>query len=70
MSSSSIKGYVRAKAVTDAEIIWVLHAISCNYSQNSCWKKSELFTAIFKDSKIARALSCGSPKCDYVVNFG
>ena len=51
----------------------MLDAISNNYSQiktNSCGNKSELFAAIFKDGKIAQALSCWSPKCGYVGNFG
>ena len=59
----------KLKAVKDAEILWVLDSIS-NISQNSCWNKTELFAAMFKDSKIAQALWCGSSKCGYVVNFG
>ena len=52
-SSSSISVYHTAKAVADAEILSVLYVISINYSQNSCRNKSELFAAMFKDSKIA-----------------
>ena len=68
-SSSSIKGYLMAKTVADAETSWVLDVISNNYSQNSCQNKSELFAVMFKDSKIAQSFSCGSSKCGYVVNF-
>ena len=59
-----------AEAVIDAEMLWMLDVISNNYSQNSCQIKSELFTAMFKDSKIAQSFLCGSTKCEYVVNFG
>ena len=41
-----------------------------NISQNSCWNKTELFAAMFKDSKTAQALWCESSKCRYFVNFG
>ena len=69
-SSSSISVYHTAKAVADAEILSVLYVISINYSQNSCRNKSELFAAMFKDSKIPQSFSCGRTKCGYVVNFG
>ena len=39
-------------------------------SQNSCRIKNELFTTMFKDSKIAASFWCGSTKCGYVFNFG
>ena len=47
----------------------MLDVISNNYSQNSCQDKSELFAAMFKDSKIAQSFLCRSTKCGYVVNF-
>ena len=61
---SSVNSYILNEAVTDAEIFWIIEVVLKKYSLNSCDGKKELFQAMFKDSEIAKKVTCGSTKCD------
>ena len=65
-----MNSYTLKEAVTDAEIFWIIEVVLKKYSLNSCDGKKELFQAMFKDSKIAKKVTCSSTKCSYVINFG
>ena len=69
-SSSPVKDYFTSEALADAEILWVLDVIANKYSLNSCRNKNELFSKMFKDSRIAQSFAVGSTKCSYMINFG
>ena len=56
--------------VTKAEIIWALDVVMSKYSFNSSSNKSDLFTSMFPDSRIAKNFSCGKTKCGFIVKFG
>ena len=66
-TTRSVKTFFINVAVTDAEILWVLDVILSKNSLNSCSNKNELFTTMFKDSKIAQTFKCGSTKCSYIL---
>ena len=56
-----------SNAVLRAEILWVLHTISCHNSNEGI---SKVFSAMFPDSEIARGFSCGGEKTAYLTVFG
>ena len=56
--------------VTKNEIIWALDVVMSKYSFNSSSNKSNLFTTMFPDSRIAKNFSCGKTKCGFIVKFG
>ena len=53
-----------------AEIIWNLKTVSSGYSNTSSKDISNLFYAMFPDSKIAKDMRLGVDKVKYVINFG
>ena len=61
---------VSNKQTTEAEIMWALEVLSCKYSYRSCETKSDLFCAMFPDSKIAQQFTCGKTKCSYLLCHG
>lgn len=61
-SSSSIKVYFISEALADSEILWVLDLIANKYSQNSWGNKNELFSEMFKDSRILLSFAIDSKK--------
>ena len=69
-SSSSVKDYFTSEALADAEILWVLDVIASKYSLNSCRDKNDLFSKMFKDSRVAQSFAVSSTKCLYMINFG
>ena len=73
--ASSSGSSVMEKSVTrdetlKAEILWALKAKMSLYSYKSCEGTSELFQAMFPDSRIASQFSCGEKKCAYLICFG
>ena len=57
-----VNSYILNKAVTEAEIFWIIEVVLKIYSLNSCDGTKELFQAMFKDSEIAKKFMCGSTK--------
>ena len=53
-----------------AEIRLALESLMSNYSYNSCSSKSELFSAMFSDSDIAKKFSMEKTKFAYYVTHG
>ena len=53
-----------------AELLWFLKVVLSHYSYSSCAGLSELFSAMFPDSDIARRFSCSERKCAYMACFG
>ena len=53
-----------------AEILWALHTVVNHYSANSSNKISNLFKAMFVDSKIANGFSMAKDKLSYFISFG
>ena len=53
-----------------AEIIWTLTTVSSVYSNNSSKDFSNLFYAMFPDSKIAKDMRLGVGKVKYIIDFG
>ena len=53
-----------------AEIIWTLKTVSSGYSNNSSKDISNLFYAMFPDSKIAKDMRLCADKVKCVINFG
>ena len=66
-SSGSVKDYFTSQALAAEEILWVL---TNKYSLNSCRDKNELFSKMFKDSRIAQSFTVSSTKCSYMISFG
>ena len=58
-TNSCIQEFVVNEAVTDAEVMWALEVVLCEYSFNS-----------IQDSKIALSFACGRTKCMYIIKFG
>ena len=55
----TLSHYLDSNAVLRAEILWVLHTISCHNSYKSNEGISKVFSLMFQDSEIARRFSCG-----------
>ena len=53
-----------------AEMIWALKSVYSGYSYNSSKGMSSLFHTMFPDSKIAKDMTIGADKIQYVINFG
>ena len=53
-----------------AEVMRALKVVMSHYSFNSCQNVNELFSTMFPDSPIAKAFTCSSTKCSYLVCFG
>ena len=53
-----------------AEVMWALKVVMSHYSFNSCQNVNELFSTMFPDNPIAKAFTCSSTKCSYLVCFG
>ena len=53
-----------------AEIIGTLTTVSSVYSNNSSKDFSNLFYAMFPDSKIAKDMRLGVGKVKYIIDFG
>ena len=66
----SIINITESSLARKAEILFAVDVVVCKHSFNSCTNKSDLFTAMFTDSEIARKFSCGRTKCTYLVTFG
>ena len=56
--------------VLKAETLWTLKLITSHYSFNSSKDTSQLFSAMFPDSQIARQFACGERKAAYCCVFG
>ena len=68
-SSSSVKYYFTSETLADAEILLARNVITNKYSLNSCRNKNELFSKMFKDSRIAQLFAVGRTKCLSMINF-
>ena len=69
-SQPSLKGHVTKDNVLKAETLWTLKLITSHYSFNSSKDTSQLFSAMFPDSQIARQFACGERKAAYCCVFG
>ncbi|GFO21824.1 peptidase m20 domain-containing protein 2 [Plakobranchus ocellatus] len=67
---SSIASFVSDENVLEAEMLWAFWAVPSHFSSNSCEKISALFQGMFKDSEIAKKVSCGKDKVSYLCIFG
>ena len=67
---SIIFSYSSQQQIAQAEVIWAIGVVLNNYSFNSSSNKSNLFTAMFPDSAIAKYFTCGATKCSYIICFG
>lgn len=63
----SLEGHVTKDNVLKAETLWTLKLITSHYSFNSSKDTSQLFSAMFPDSQIARNLLVESEKQHIVV---
>ena len=48
--------------------MWDFDVVMSRYSFSSSSNKNELLAAMFSDSEVARAFSCGKTKCSCLVN--
>ena len=69
-SQPSLEGHVTKDNVLKAETLWTLKLITSHYSFNSSKDTSQLFSAMFPDSQIARQFACGERKAAYCCVFG
>ena len=69
-SQPSLEGHVPKDNVLKAETLWTLKLITSHYSFNSSQYTSQLFSAMFPDSQIARQFACGERKAAYCCVFG
>lgn len=69
-SQPSLEGHVTKDNVLKAETLWTLKLITSHYSFNSSKDTSQLFSAMFPDSQIARQFACGERKAAYCCAFG
>ena len=69
-SQTSIIHLTNDNLAREAEIIFATDVVLSKQSFNSCANKSDMFAAMFPDSKIAGKFSCGATKCTYLVTFG
>ena len=53
-----------------AEVMWAVEVVMSKHSFRSCDNKSDLFSAMFSDSNIAKSFACGQTKCKYLICFG
>ena len=58
-SQTTLEGHVIKDNVLKAETLWTLKLITSHYSFNSSKDTSQLFSAMFLDSQIARQFACG-----------
>ena len=70
ISSKQLEVVVNNSEKRKAEFIWTLKTVSSGYSNNSSKDISNLFYAMFPDSKIAKDTRLGADKVKYVINFG
>ena len=69
-SQPSLKGHVTKDNVLTAQTLGTLKLITSHYSFNSSKDTSQLFSAMFPDSQIARQFACGEQKAGYCCVFG
>lgn len=55
-AQSTVSSFMFDEALIDAEIMWVLHVVTSDYSPNSSSSKEDLFKC--------------SAKCSYMINYG
>ena len=70
LKQSNIVDVNAKQLAAKTEIMWSSDIVLSNYSFNSVSNKSDLFSKMFPDSKIADNFSCGKTKCSYVICFG
>ena len=63
-------GSAENKNIARAEILWTLHTVKTNNSFSSNYKISELFSAMFQDSAIAKGFKMSETKTKYILDFG
>lgn len=64
-----LEGHVTKDNVLKAETLWTLKLMTSLYSFNSSKDTSQLFSAMFPDSQIARQFACGERKAAYCCVF-
>ena len=69
-SSNPMQTFLAGTEVTKSEIRWMFKMVLGHFSFNSCTNISELFTAMFDDSEIAKKFKLGPDKARYVINYG
>ena len=70
LAQTSIVSATESQFAKEAEIMWAIDVVLTKHSFRSCAKKSELFSAMFPDSEIAKKFSCEKTKCTYLICFG
>ena len=70
MKQTTITACTNQAFVVQSEIMWCLDVILNNYSYNSSSNKSDLFSKMFPDSKVAQDFAVGKTKCSYVIKYG
>ena len=67
---TSIVLVAESQLVNKAEIMWAVDVVLSKHSFRSSANKSELFTAMFSDSQVAKQFSCGKTQDKYLLCFG
>ena len=69
-SQSSLQRHVTKDDVLKAKALWTLKLVISHYSFNLSKDTSQLFSAMFPDSQIARQFACGERKAACCCVFG
>ena len=56
--------------IAEAEIRWVLKSVTCRYSHNSNTLRSNLFSVMFNNCKIAQKHELGADRVHISIHFG
>jgi len=67
---ATLDKFVISDAARKAEILWTLKLITDHQSYRSSEGSTDLFTAMFPDSDIAKQFACGEKKAAYLSVFG
>ena len=70
LKQTSIVSLNASQFAKESEIMWAIDVVLSKHSFRSSVSKSELFSAMFHDSQIAKNFSCGKTKCTYILCFG
>ena len=67
---SGVSRFAISESVSKAEILWALKCVWSHCSQRAAEEESDLFRAMFPDSKIAQEFSLGRTKMGYLILYG
>lgn len=69
-NTASVSTYINKSDSLKAEVWWCLKTVVSNYSFSSNEETAYVFQQMFKDSAIAKNMSCGETKSMYISCFG